>query len=169
MWVGMRYGIPMRAILVSLTLVASFAHAQPERNDLRKQMEALFGKMDKAIAAKDAKAVFEHFDNSFVWIDQNGNRANLAKFRKDFTDWITAAEGMESKTRIKNVQLQNREAVVWTEQTLSWLEKGPDGKKVRKQATSRWAETLAWKNGAWKFTLSQELFQDEPWSFKTNG
>jgi ketosteroid isomerase-like protein len=159
----------MRSILLSLALVPSFDHAQPERNDLRKQMEALFGKLDKAVAAKDMKTLFAHFDGSFVWIDQNGNRADLAQFKKNISDWILAAEGIESKTRIKNVQLQTREAVVWTEQTLSWVAKGPDGKKTRMTSTTRWAETLAWKNGAWRITQSQELFQDEPWTFRTNG
>ncbi|MBC8063821.1 MAG: hypothetical protein H7Y17_03260, partial [Chlorobia bacterium] len=74
----------------------------------------------------------------------------------------------KSWIRVKNVQFQDQEVVVWIQHEMVWKEKSGNG-WVSKKSTTRWAENLKQTPQGWKIKSSQQLMTNEPWTFKTNG
>jgi hypothetical protein len=157
-----------RYLCIGLIALSVIAAAQPEQNNVRKQAETFFANLDKAINAKDNAKVFSMFAKDYYNVDLEGKSMDLAQFKGAIAMWLKSSKDMTSKTLIKNVQLQAQEAVVWTQQTISWKEMR-NGKWVGLVETTRWAEQLRWTDGGWKFSSSQQLPTNEPWTFKTNG
>jgi hypothetical protein len=153
------------AVFFVCAALAGSAMAQPESGDSRKQAEAFFAKLDAATNNRQIKALESMFAGSYYWVGVDGKGMNRAQMMSGMANWLRGPSAPKSKTNIKNVQLQSQELVVWTEQIITF--KDSNGKPVKE--TTRWAETLVWINGGWKFGSSQGLPTNEPWSFKTNG
>ncbi len=129
-------------------------------------MEAVFAKMDSAIAKQDMKTFFGMFVPGYYMVDKNGKNMTHAEFRANIEGMLKSTVSVKSKTRVYNVQLMDTEVVVWMQQEMSWVQK-VNGANQTGRSTTRWAESLVRRDGAWKFKSSQELFTDEPWTFKT--
>lgn len=157
-------------IVVGLVLMIAsvMALGQGEKPGLRKEMEAFYGKMDGYIVKDNIKAFFALFDSSYYLVDTEGRRMSLAEFKQMVQGMAHAAKMVSCVSRIKNVQLQDREAVVWIQTEMVWKEKSGNGWATKK-STTRWAENLVRSGNSWKFKSSQQLMTNEPWSFKTNG
>jgi len=155
-------------LCLGLLALAAISAAQPEQGNVRQQAEAFFSKIDAGINSGKTATLFQMFEKDYYNVDLEGRRMDLAGFKKAIMAWEKATRDMKSKTVVKNVQLQNQEAVVWTEQTM-WWKAMRNGRWVQMKETSRWAEQLRWTDGGWKFSSSQQLMTNEPWSFKTNG
>jgi hypothetical protein len=161
----------MKRPLLAFTLffsVCAVSHAQPERSDARQQAERHYAQMDAAINSGNMKAFLGMFLPSFYVTSKQGVRMDFRQFKEMVSSMQGSTRDVRSRTRVHNVQLQEQEVVVWIQQEMSWKTKQGRGWATQK-STSRWAETLVWSNGQWKFASSQELFVDEPWSFKTTG
>jgi hypothetical protein len=157
-----RFGIGL-----ALSALAVVAHAQDERPDVRKQAESFIRAMDKAINTRNSTAFFTMFSPDYYTVDTQGRRTSYLAFKSNTQESMKAMREVKSTTTVKNVQLQNSEIVVWTEQQLKFLA-NIDGKWQPLVSTSRWAETLKRDGDSFKFTSSQQLMLNEPWSFKTN-
>jgi hypothetical protein len=153
-------------IALSLFTVAALASAQEERASDRKMAEDLYAKCDAEIRSGNISAFLTHFSPGFYYVDANGKRTDFAQFKAELVGMVKAMKGMKEETRIKNVQLQNDELVVWVEMTFTYKVKHGT-KWVTEAHKARSADSLARKNGSWVFTSSQELMTNEPWSFKT--
>lgn len=151
-----------------LTLASVMALGQGEKPGLRKEMEAFYGKMDAIIVKGTVKEFFTLFDPSYYLVDTEGQRMSLAQFKQMVNGMAQGAKMVSYVSRIKNVQLQDQEAVVWIQNEMVWKEKSGNGWATKK-STTRWAENLIRKGNSWRFKSSQQLMTNEPWSFKTNG
>ena len=159
----------MKLILgVLLSLLAVQVFAQGERPEVRKQVENFFAKFDAYIGAKDTKGLFTLFAPGYYSVDKQGKRTELAEWKKGVLGANKTTKDIKSHIQIKNVQLQDQEIVVWIQQKITYTSK-QNGKWVTATSTSRWAETLKATDAGLKSVSSQELFTNEPWTFKTNG
>lgn len=151
-----------------LMLASVVAFAQGEKPGLRKEMEAYYAKMDSIVMNGKLSTFFGLFHPNYYVSDLDGKRMNLAEFKQMIGGMASSMKIVSHKSTIKNVQLQDQEAVVWLQNEMVWKE--PSGSKwVTKKVTTRWAENLVPSNGSWKLKSSQQLMTNEPWSFKTNG
>lgn len=153
-----------------LMLASVAAFGQGEKPGLRKEMEAYYAKMDATIMKNDLKTFFAMFHPNYYVSDLDGKRMTFPEF-KQMIGGMANNPGMKlvsHKSIIKNVQLQDTEAVVWLENQMAWKEKSGNG-WVTKKLTTRWAENLMPSGSSWRFKSSQQLMTNEPWSFKTNG
>ena len=155
-------------IAIALAVVSAHGLAQGENHAVRKQAEAFFMKADMMMNSNRAGDFANLLHPSFVWVGLQGERMTAKQFKAAVTNWSRTSRKMNSKTRIHNVQLQDMEVVVWTQQVITYEAKR-NGKWMPIKDTTRWAETLRMTDGGWKLAFSQQLPMDEKWSFKTNG
>ncbi len=167
----MKLNVAFGRIVLGLLLVVSSmaAMAQNEKSGLRKEMETYYSKMDSMVMKAELNPFFALFDSNYYVSDLDGKRMNLAEFKQMIKGMVNnpGMKLVSHKSNIKNVQLQNQEAVVWIENVVTWKEKSGNGWATKKM-TTRWAENLVSSSGSWKIKSSQQLMTNEPWSFKTN-
>lgn len=151
-----------------LSLTSAMALSQGEKPGLRKEMETFYEKLDNIVEKGTVQQFFTLFDPSYYLVDTQGKRMNFAQFKQMVNGMAQGAKIVKSESRIKNVQLQDQEAVVWIQNEMVWKERSGNGWATKK-STTRWAENLVRKGNTWRFKSSQQLMTDEPWSFKTTG
>jgi hypothetical protein len=153
---------------LALLAITASAAAQNERDSARKAAEAMFHKMDWAINTGHMASYWSMFAPGYYSVDTEGRLYTLSQVRAMVAGAMNSGRNAHSTTAVKNVQLMDKEEVVWIEQRFSW-EQNMNGHWMPMVQTTRWAENLKMVNGAWKFGSSQQLMTNEPWSFKTNG
>lgn len=161
----------MKARLViglALSLISALAVSQGERPNLRKELETWFGKVDTYIEKGNMTAFWSLFHPGYYTVDTQGKRMELPAYKQMINGMAQGSKVVDSNIRVKNVQLQDQEAVAWIQHELTWKE-NVNGKWLAKKSTTRWAENLVSSGGGWKFRSSQQLITNEPWTFKTNG
>jgi hypothetical protein len=152
--------------LVLLAITAGAA-AQNERPSARKEAEDMFHKMDWAVNSGHMAAYWSMFAPDYYTVDTEGHRMTLSQMKGMVAGYMKTGRHPHSVTTVKNVQLMDKEEVVWIEQKFSW-EQNMNGHWMPMVQTTRWAENLKTVDGAWKFGSSQQLMTNEPWSFKTS-
>lgn len=151
-----------------LALLSTSVFAQGEKPGLRKEMEEYFAKVDRLIVAGNVNGYLALLAPEYYTADTEGKRMEKAAYRQMITGMAAASKVTKSWIRVKNVQYQDQEAVVWIQHEMTWKEKSGSG-WVSKKSTTRWAENLKQTPQGWKIKSSQQLMTNEPWTFKTNG
>lgn len=160
--------VPIRFVAgVTIAVCATVALGQPESAAARKQMEQLMAQYDAKASAGDLDGFMALLAKEFTYVDSNGKSTDKAEFREEVKRAIAATREFSVKTTIKNVQSQQRDAVVWTETVFSFKSKVGERWTPMKM-TIRFAHTLRRAGALWVFAQTQELFNDEPWSFRTH-
>jgi len=139
-----------------IALASSLAAAQAEDPQLRKEIQQVYTRWDKAAAAGDVDTMISMIDPSFVAIDKNGKVTNYADARKQFQGIFKTIKDPKSKITVNQIQEQGDEVVAWITMTVSFKAKQGD-KWAPVSFTAKFAETLKRVGGQWKFVLAQEL------------
>jgi hypothetical protein len=153
---------------VLLTALSVGAFAQAERTQTRKEVEAFFAKFDSYINSGNLNGLFTMFDPGYYSVDTQGKRTYFPQWKAMVKSMTSSTKDVKSKITVKNVQLQDKEAVAWIQQQI-WYKVNSGGRWMAKTETTRWAEQLKMTPSGWKSSSSQQLITNEPWSFKTNG
>jgi hypothetical protein len=154
--------------ILTILAVASIACAQEERPGARKEIEAFYAKGDAMVSSGHMAQYVTLFSPNFYFVDSDGRRQEFPTFRANLMSAARVWKELKLKTTVKNVQLQDGEITVWVEEMLSHKELR-NGKWVPMTQTTRYADGLGRVGNGWRFVSSQQLFTNEPWSFKTNG
>lgn len=154
--------------VLALTVISALSFSQGERPNLRKELEDWFSKVDTYIEKSNYNAYWALFHPGYYLVDTQGKRMELPAYKQLIKAMAANGQVIDSHYRVKNVQLQEQEAVAWVQHELTWKEK-VNGRWVAKKSTTRWAENLVSAGSGWKFRSSQQLITNEPWTFKTNG
>lgn len=145
----------LRIFCLFAALTATFAIAQPENPQIRKEVQAVYTKWDRLVAKADIEGMLALLAADFVSIDVEGNvhnRVEVAKMFQTFKDVRDA----RSKIRVDHVYWDEQEAVAWVTMEASFLIK-QGGKWERMTFAGKFAETLRKGPSGWKFVCSQEL------------
>jgi hypothetical protein len=153
---------------LALSLISALAVSQGERPNLRKDLENYFAKVDTYIEKGNMPAFWALFHPGYYTVDTQGKRMELPAYKQMINGMAKGSKVVDSHIRVKNVQLQDQEAVAWIQHEMTWKEM-ENGRWVAKKSTTRWAENLVSSGSSWKFRSSQQLITNEPWTFKTNG
>lgn len=155
-------------LILMIASLSVFAAAQGEKPGLRKEMEAYYAKVDTLIETGNMKGFWALFAPGYYMVDTDGKRMDMAGYKAMVNGMGASMKIVDSTIRVKNVQFQDKELVVWVQQEMTWKQQF-EGRWKTMKSTTRWAENLVMVGGSWKFKSSQQLMTNEPWTFKTNG
>jgi len=146
-----------RLIFAALVAGASaLAAGQAEDPQLRKEIQRLYGKWDRLVAAKDLNGMMAMLDPSFVSTDKNGKTASYGQFKKDFGGLLMSVREPKSKSTVNQIQVQGDEVVAWVSVRISFHAK-QGTRWVPVSFDARYADTAKRIGGEWKFVAAQEL------------
>lgn len=155
-------------LLLVLSLASVSAFAQPEDSRLRKEFQALYAEMDRAIDRQQASGILRYLDPSYVMVDDQGERWEYGTIREALTQGVQRFRKLTHKSSLKHVQRSGDEVITWVEVVLG-MEEHRGNAWVPMKQTERLSETWKRTRSGWKKTYTQQLPTNEPWSFKTIG
>lgn len=144
----------MRLLLSALAFTAaalSFAQVTP-----RQEVEQVFKNWEKAMAARDAKALAALMDKHGYTVSLSGDRWPFSRAEQDLGAWMKTLRSASTKITIDSCSIYGDEAVAWIT-TVTRYEPNAASKQKPGVSVSRSADTLRRINGKWKFVWSQDL------------
>jgi ketosteroid isomerase-like protein len=139
-----------------VAIMATVAFAQAEEAGLRKEIQAVYAKFDKLVAARDSRGLMAMLDPSFIGTDADGKSIRYAETKQMVTTMLKSMRDPRSTITVQQVQRQGDEVVAYV--TMKWSCKMKRGNKwVTESNTEKYAETLKKVNGTWRFFSSQAL------------
>ncbi len=143
-------------LVIFLAVLSVAARSQPEDPSLRKEIEAVYAKWDSLVAKRDIKGLWAMIDPSFVGVDLDGRAVPYAEGKEHFEQMMAQMQGIRSRIKVDHVYGDHREVCAWVTLHVTWEEK-VNGRAVRREFSSKFAETLRWTGKGWRFTYSQML------------
>ena len=132
------------------------AFAQGENPDVRRQIEAVYFKLDRLAEKGDVDGIMAMVSPSVAVIDENGKVTGWNQMRSMTRRMASTMRDIKMNTRIDNIQSQGPEVVAWTTTTASYRQM-QNGRWSPMTMTSRCAHTLKMINGRWMFVAAQNL------------
>jgi ketosteroid isomerase-like protein len=111
-------------IIVLLSFIGNFAFAQPSDSDVKKLVDDLNRKIDRAVVAKDFQTLEKHYGNDFVFTHGTG----LVDSKKSWIEAIKRNKGYVSREHDSTtVELHGDVAVINGKLTVGRIEPAKDG------------------------------------------
>ena len=98
--------------LCLLTCAASGVAQADATSDARKAIQAIYNKVDQAVARRDFKGAFASHAADYYYIDAKGRKITLAQLRRVTPRIMDAMQSYKSKTTLQKLTLKGNTASV---------------------------------------------------------
>ncbi len=157
--------IALVALLGGSCLAPAMADATA---DAKKEIQALYDKMDVAAAKKDVKGMTASLDPNYVAISAQGQKMTLQQMKGQLTQIMTMLKEIKTKTVILKIALKGKTATVNTKQSLTSNGTNPQSQQamkleVRDTSTNTWVKSgTTWKLKETKSLSSKQFLNGKP-------
>jgi ketosteroid isomerase-like protein len=137
-------------LLISTIMVGSVLAAEP---DLQPRLEAQYGALKAAMAARDSNAVSALLTPDFVSVDSSNQSKDATKMLHEATA-LRLDPNKDSHTTLTNVTSNGDTAVVEQRYEMTTKKIGPDGNMQDIKLTTLSTDTWVNSNGVWRLKRS---------------
>lgn len=136
--------------------------------DAKKEIQALYDKMDAAAAKKDVKGMTASLDPNYVAVSASGQKMTLQQMKGQMTQLMAMLKEIKTKTVIQKITLKGKTATVNSKQSLTSTGTNPQSQQpmkieVQDTSTNTWVKSGAtWKLKETKSLSTKQFLNGKP-------
>jgi hypothetical protein len=149
----------MKRILLTVTLLL-LAQGAAMANEavFRKEIDACYKAMARALASKNLKVVDGYLASNYMQMDVQGRRVGRAEALRDIKETMDSMQSLSATYRLQKVTPQGSEAVVQFHYRFAGTAKPDASGKARRVVAEVPMRAIWVKSGkSWKMRLAEEL------------
>lgn len=130
-------------------------------DDLKKEFDTLYAKLDKALLSKDSKTILAYQTKDYTSKSKKGEVMNAKQSAENMEMAFSLFQKINSSvSKVEKVEAgEEHEAVVIVSQSFSGTINGPDNQPHEMNITAKSREIWVHEGDSWKIKYSEELEQ----------